>query len=49
MTDNDRIGIRIGPGSNNNTITRNTIARNGIYQLSAQDFPASGILIVSAK
>ena len=48
MTDNDRIGIRIGPGSNNNTITRNTIARNGIYQLSAQDFPASGILIVSA-
>jgi parallel beta-helix repeat protein len=48
MIDNDRIGIRIGPGSNNNTITRNTIARNGIYQLSAQDFPASGILIVSA-
>jgi parallel beta-helix repeat protein len=49
ISDNDLIGIRLGPGSNNNTITFNTFSRNGLTSLSAaKDFPPSGILIVSA-
>ncbi len=49
ISDNDLVGIRIGPGSNDNTLTFNTIARNGqTAQTGAQDFPPSGILIVSA-
>jgi parallel beta-helix repeat protein len=49
MSDNVNIGVRLGPGSNNNTLTFNTIARNGqTSQQVAQDFPPSGILIVSA-
>jgi parallel beta-helix repeat protein len=49
ISDNDLVGIRLGPGSNDNTLTFNTIARNGqISQTGAQDFPPSGILIVRA-
>jgi parallel beta-helix repeat protein len=49
MSDNDNIGVRLGPGSNNNTLTFNTIARNGqVSQNVAETFPTSGILIVSA-
>jgi parallel beta-helix repeat protein len=49
MSDNVNIGVRLGPGSNNNTLTFNTIAGNGqTSQQVAQDFPPSGILIVSA-
>jgi parallel beta-helix repeat protein len=49
MSDNDNIGVRLGPGSNNNTLTFNTIARNGqISQQVSGSFPTSGILIVSA-
>jgi len=49
INDNDLVGIRIGPGSNDNTLTFNTIARNGqTAQTGAQNFPPSGILIVSA-
>ncbi len=49
ISDNDRIGVRFGPASNDNILTFNTIARNSlIAQPVAQDFPASGILIVSA-
>jgi parallel beta-helix repeat protein len=49
ISDNDLVGIRLGPGSNDNTITFNTIARNGQTSNSAsKDFPPSGILIVSA-
>jgi len=49
MSDNVNIGVRLGPGSNDNTLTFNTIARNGqTSQQVAQDFPPSGILIVSA-
>ena len=49
ISDNDRIGVRLGPASNDNTLTFNTIARNSlIAQPVAPDFPASGILIVSA-
>ena len=49
MSDNDNVGVRLGPGSNNNTLTFNTIARNGqISQQVSESFPTSGILIVSA-
>ncbi|MEI7826417.1 MAG: NosD domain-containing protein [Euryarchaeota archaeon] len=49
ISDNDLVGIRIGPGSNDNMLTFNTIARNGqTSQTGAQNFPPSGILIVSA-
>jgi nitrous oxidase accessory protein len=49
MSDNVNIGVRLGPGSNNNTLTFNTIERNGqTSQQVAQGFPPSGILIVSA-
>jgi parallel beta-helix repeat protein len=49
ISDNDLVGIRLGPESNDNTLTFNTIARNGqTAQTGAQDFPPSGILIVSA-
>jgi len=49
ISDNDLIGIRLGPGSNDNTLTFNAIARNGqTAQTAAQTFPPSGILIVSA-
>jgi parallel beta-helix repeat protein len=49
MSDNDNVGVRLGPGSNNNTLTFNTIARNGqISQQVSASFPTSGILIVSA-
>jgi parallel beta-helix repeat protein len=49
INDNDRVGIRLGPGSNDNTVTFNTIARNSVIpQPVAETFPASGILIVSA-
>jgi len=34
MSDNDNVGVRLGPGSNNNTLTFNTIANNG--QISQQ-------------
>jgi parallel beta-helix repeat protein len=49
MSDNDNVGVRLGPGSNNNTLTFNTIANNGqISQQASQNFPTGGILIVSA-
>ncbi|MGZ4927999.1 MAG: right-handed parallel beta-helix repeat-containing protein [Halobacteriota archaeon] len=49
MRDNVNIGVRLGPGSNNNTLTFNTFARNGqTSQQVAEGFPPSGILIVSA-
>jgi parallel beta-helix repeat protein len=49
MSDNDNVGVRIGPGSNNNTLTFNTIARNGqVSQQASPSFPTGGILIVSA-
>jgi parallel beta-helix repeat protein len=49
MSDNDNVGVRLGPGSNNNTLTFNTIASNGqISQQVSPNFPTSGILIVSA-
>ena len=49
ISDNDLVGIRLGPGSNDNTLVFNTIARNGqTSQTGAQNFPPSGILIVSA-
>jgi parallel beta-helix repeat protein len=49
MSDNDRIGVRFGPGSNDNTLTFNTIARNSLIpQPVAETFPACGVLIVSS-
>jgi len=49
MRDNDNVGVRLGPGSNNNTLTFNTIASNGqTSQQGSPNFPTSGILIVSA-
>jgi len=49
MSDNNNVGVRLGPGSNNNTLTFNTIASNGqISQQVSPNFPTSGILIVSA-
>jgi parallel beta-helix repeat protein len=52
INDNDRIGVRLGPGSNDNKVIFNTISRNGIVPASgslAESFPACGILIVSAS
>jgi parallel beta-helix repeat protein len=49
MSDNANVGVRLGPGSNNNTLTFNTIVSNGqISQQASPNFPTSGILIVSA-
>jgi len=49
MSYNDNVGVRLGPGSNNNTLTFNTIVSNGqISQQASPNFPTSGILIVSA-
>ncbi|MGZ5539842.1 MAG: right-handed parallel beta-helix repeat-containing protein [Halobacteriota archaeon] len=49
FSDNDLVGVRLAPGSNDNTISFNTLARNGqTSHQSAQEFPPSGILIVRA-
>jgi len=49
---NTRIGVRFGPGSDNCQLHDNTISNNGLAPASsalAQEFPACGVIIVSAQ
>ena len=49
---NTRIGVRFGPGSDNCQLHGNTISNNGLAPASsalAQEFPACGVIIVSAQ
>jgi len=49
---NTRIGVRVGPGSDNCQLHDNAISNNGLAPASsalAQSFPACGVIIVSAQ